>query len=211
MLAMLAPLQRLTGLGVGVLLFHHPRKHLGPAGTISRGSGALLAYVDIYLEMEHFDPKDDLDRRRRLRAFSRIEQTPRRAILELNEPGTDYLYLGDFVEVESRDGWERLRHFLETAPCKLSRDEILEDWPAADVPVPGATALWQWLEKAVADGRLAREGAGAKNDPFLYWLPGKEVEWPDDPLWFLSVEDPYDPMKAEKESIRQERRKHGRR
>jgi hypothetical protein len=166
-----------------------------------------MAYVDIYMEMEYFDPDDELDRRRRLRAFSRFPQTPRHVVFQWNE--TDYLLLGDVAQVENRAGWERLRGFLETAPCKLSRDEILEDWPAADPPVPSRAALRRWLEEAVADSRLAREGAGTKHDPFLYWLPGKEVEWPDDPLWFLHEDDEpadFDPVKMEKERIRKERR-----
>jgi len=211
MLETLTPLQRLTAVGVCVLLIHHPRKHLSPAGTIARGSGALNAFVDISLEMERFAPADDLDRRRRLRAYSRFEQTPRHAILELNEAGTDYMYHGDFAQVECRTGWERVQRFLETAPCKLSRDEIREDWPKDDHPVPGSTALWQWLEKAVAEGSLSREGAGTKNDPFLYWLPGKEVEWPDDPMWFLREEMAFDPVKEERERIRRERRERRRR
>ena len=146
-----------------------------------------------------------------MRAYSRFEQTPAHALLELNESGTDYAYLGDFAQAENRDGWERLRRMLGNAPCKLRRDEILEDWPADGLPVPGATSLWRWLDDAVADGRLAREGSGKKNDPHLYWLPGKEVEWPDDPLWFFKEMEPYDPMKEERERIRRERREAGRR
>jgi hypothetical protein len=206
-LEVLAPLQRLTALGVAVLLFHHPRKHNGPEGTMSRGSGALMAHVDIYIEMEYFDRGDERDRRRRLHAFSRFEQTPRHVIVELNEAGTEYALLGDVSEIETHAGWERLRRFLESAPCKLSREEMLEDWPAEDRPAPTASCLWKWLDKAVAEGRLAHEGAGTKKDPFLYWIPGKEVEWPDDPLWFLRGEiEPFDPGKEEKERIRQDRR-----
>jgi hypothetical protein len=211
MLETMVPLQRLTAMDVSVLIAHHPRKKPGAAGMAARGSGALSGFVDINMEMERFDPSDDLDRRRRIRAYSRFEQTPMHAILELNEAGTDYVHLGDFAQAELGEGWERLRRMLEGAPCKLRREEILDDWPADDLPRPGDTSLRRWLEKALADGRVAREGSGNKNDPHLYWLPGKEVEWPDDPLWFLREEMAFDPVKEERERIRRERREARRR
>jgi hypothetical protein len=63
----------------------------------------------------------------------------------------------------------------------------------------------------VLEGKVAREGAGLRNDPHLYWLPGKEVEWPDDPLWWLKeMPEPFDFEKVDKETMRQERRKRGR-
>jgi hypothetical protein len=207
-LEMLMPLQRLTSRGVSVLLPHHPRKRPSPAGMAARGSGALPAHVDIIVEMEHFAPADDLDRRRRFRAYSRYDQTPVQSILELNEAGDDFVHLGDFAQTEFGDGWERLLRMLESAPSKLRCDEIIADWPKDDPPRPGETSLRRWLDKAFADGRVSREGAGTRKDPFLFWLPGKEVEWPDDPLWFLRGEiDPFDPGKEETERIRQDRRR----
>jgi hypothetical protein len=211
MLKTLAPLQRLTAAGVSILLAHHPSKRSRPHGLASRGSGALPAFVDILIEMDRFDPKNDEDRRRRLHAYSRFERTPIHAILELNAAGNDYLHLGDFHQAECADGWERVRRVLEHAPCKLRRDEMLEDWPTEDLPAPAEITLRRWLDKAVADGKVAREGAGLRNHPHLYWLPGKEVEWPDDPLWWLKeMPDPFDFEKVDKETMRQERRKRGR-
>jgi RecA-family ATPase len=76
MLAGLLPLQRLTGLGMSVLLLHHPRKGEPPAGQMARGSGALAGFVDILVEMDWYTLGDDADRRRRVRAYSRFEETP---------------------------------------------------------------------------------------------------------------------------------------
>jgi hypothetical protein len=206
MLHAITPLQRLTAEGVSILLPHHPRKHASPAGLAARGSGALPSFVDILIEMERFDPTDGLDRRRRLRAFSRFRETPVHSVIELNEEGTDYLHIGDYVQSEYADGWERLRYMLENAPCKLRCEEIYEDWPADDYPRPSGTTLRRWLDKAAADGRVAREGAGRSKSPFLYWLPGKEAEWIDDPLWFLKNE-PLDLKKELDEATRQDRRR----
>jgi hypothetical protein len=174
----------------------------------ARGSGALPAFVDILVEMDRFDPNNDYDRRRRLRAYSRFERTPTHAVLELNAPGTDYVFLGNYAQAENADGWERLKRVLEHAPCKLSRAEMIEDWPHDDLPVPGDTTLRRWLDQAVAAGQVAREGAGLRNDPHLYWLPGREAEWTDDPMWWLNTQpEPFDILKVDKEATRQERRK----
>jgi hypothetical protein len=76
MLRTLLPLQELTRLGISVLLSHHPRKGLIVPGQVARGSGALLAFVDIILEMQAVAHRNPHDRRRRLRAWSRHDATP---------------------------------------------------------------------------------------------------------------------------------------
>src|SRR5439155_12284867 len=68
MLATMLLLQRLTALGMSVLVLHHPKKGETIAGQAARGSGALSAYVDILVEMELYNRSDDKDRRRRLQA-----------------------------------------------------------------------------------------------------------------------------------------------
>ena len=77
LLECLTPLQRLTAAGMSVLLPHHPRKGKTAPGQAARGSGALPSFVDIIIEMDYYSQPDDLDRRRRLLAFSRHAQTPR--------------------------------------------------------------------------------------------------------------------------------------
>jgi hypothetical protein len=208
MLRTLAPFQRLTAQRVAVLLAHHPSKKPSPAGMAARGSGALPAFVDILIEMDRFDANNDDDRRRRLHAYSRYERTPAHAVLELNAAGDDYLYLGNVTQAEYSTGWQRIRRLLHSAPCKLRCDEMLEDWPSDDLPAPSNSALRRWLDQAVTAGQVAREGAGLRNDPHLYWLPGREAEWTDDPMWWLNnLPEPFDVMKLDKEETRQARRK----
>ena len=185
MLEALVALQRLTALEVSILLAHHPRRRPGPAGQAARGSGALPSFVDVIIEMERFCATDELDRRRRLHAFSRYDRTPAHALIELNETGTDYLYHGDFAQADFEGVWQRLSRVLDQAACKLTFAEILEDWPDDD-PRPAGNTLRGWLETAFIQGRLLREGAGHKSSPYLYWIPGKEIEWEKDPLGLLS-------------------------
>lgn len=182
MLEALAPLHQLTSLGLSVLLLHHPAKKGNPAGIAARGSGALSGFVDILIEMDWDRRGPDEDRRRRLRAYSRYEETPRQLVLELNPEGTDYRALGDVRVEEFSASWQRLRMVLEDANGKLTRREILAEWPE-DFAKPNPATVWEWLQKAVAQGWVCQEGTGRKNDPFRYWIPGQEQTWHYGPPW----------------------------
>ncbi len=177
----LLPLRRLTDAGLAVLVLHHPRKGAALAGQAARGSGALSGYVDIVVEMERLDRRDPTDRRRVLRGYSRHEETPRSLVIELNAEGTDYATLGDLEGAAYLGGWPVLRTLLEGARRKLTREEMLGQWPAEAVR-PDGTTLWRWLERAAAEGRVRRDGEGRKGRPYRYWLPGMEERWRADPF-----------------------------
>ena len=172
MLEALMPLQRLTNRGLSVLVMHHPSKDDPPIGQAARGSGALAGYVDILLEMRFCPNAPDDDRRRRLYAFSRFDDTPRQRVIELTADGTDYLSHGTFQDEEFATQWQTLQAILAAAPCPLSRVEIGQHWPHA--PVPDATTIYRWLERAVALGLVCKEGRGLRNHPFRYGLPESE-------------------------------------
>jgi hypothetical protein len=174
LLECLTPLQRLTTAGVAVLLPHHPRKGKTVAGQAARGSGALPGFVDIIIEMGYFALPDDQDRRRRLVAFSRHNDTPRHLLIEFQADGTDYVVLPSGPENDLGDGWPGVASTLSEAYTKLTRQEILDQWPP-DYPKPDRTTLWRWLSRAAAQGFVRQEGAGRPRDPFRYWLPEREA------------------------------------
>ncbi len=173
------PLQKLTDAGMAIWLQHHPKKGMCLPGQAARGSGAFGGNPDIVLEMYRCPYAGADDRRRRLIAFSRAERTPRQLVLELNAAGTDYRSLGDFASDEFVTNWERLRVVFEDAEGKLTRRDILAQWPA-DFARPADTSLYAWLCRAAGLGLIAHQGAGRRNDPFRYWLPTKEAEWKKD-------------------------------
>ncbi len=181
MLEALLPLQRLTARGLSVLVPHHPRKGETLAGQAARGSGALTGFVDVLIEMEWYGRGAEEDRRRRLRAWSRHHETPRSLVIELNAEGTDYATLGDFESEAFGQGWQLLRPLLEGATWKLTRAEILREWPQDQSP-PDAVTLWRWLDRAMAEGLLRRDGLGRKSEPYRYWLPAQEEKWRANPL-----------------------------
>ena len=72
----LGPFVALAEAGLAVWLLHHPSKGDPALGQAARGSGALLASVDIFLEMRQ-PGGNPFTRRRKLSAWSRYEETPR--------------------------------------------------------------------------------------------------------------------------------------
>jgi hypothetical protein len=181
MLEFLKPLHRLTALGVAVLLLHHPGKEETAEGLAARGSTATGAFADIVLEMKWYHRPSEADRRRRLVALSRFDETPRQLVIELNTEGTDYLGHGTFGEEEYGRNLLHLRSVLADAPRKLTRQQVARRWPP-DAEPPHPASLWRWLEQAVAQGQVLRDGSGRKADPFRYWLPGQEEKWKT-PRW----------------------------
>jgi AAA domain len=180
----LMPLDELKRAGTGVLLHHHPAKGARAPGLAARGHGVLLGHVDISIEMHHAASDPD-NRARRLYARSRHAATPRHLLMELSADGTDYVRLHDAEDEGFHEHWDVLRMVLEDAPKELTRQQILDDWPA-DFLKPARPTLWRWLGRAVAGGLVLSDGTGRKTDPFRYWLPGAEERWrAENPLYDL--------------------------
>jgi hypothetical protein len=176
----LVPLQRLAARGLSVLALHHPAKRNRSDGPTGRGSGALLGWAYILIEMRWYRRPTDADRRRRLLGLSRFDETPRELVIELNAEGTDYLARGSFADEEFAAHWRLLEGLLRQAESKLSRDEILASWPAEERP--DAVSLYRWLRRGVEQGLLRQDGLGKRKNPFRYWLPESEAHWRKDPL-----------------------------
>src|SRR5205807_8849391 len=62
---------------------------------------------------------------------------------------------------------------LEDAEERLAQREILEEWPE-DFRKPDLGTLSRTLGRCVEQEQVRRQGTGRKNDPYRYWLPGKE-------------------------------------
>ena len=191
MLRFLLPLQRLLARGVSVLILHHPGRQDRPPGQAARGSGALSGSADILIEMRAGPDTADLDRRRRLHAFSRFPETPRQLVIEWTPDGTDYRNLGTFQEDEFASNWQTLHALLAEAPRKVTRQEMREQWPSEDAPP--ASSLTRWLERAAAEGLLRRDGFGRRGQPFRYWLPEREEVWRQDPLALVRMPELFYP------------------
>jgi hypothetical protein len=176
MLRTLLPLQRLTGRGMAVLVSHHPRKGPVVAGQAARGSGALSGFADVIVEMQRVSQRNAKDRRRRLRGFSRHEQTPPSWILELVPEGTDYLALGESAELTFERGWPILQAVLENADGPMTRRDLRLSWPDSTL-APTSITLYRWLTRLVKERLVEVNGTGSRKDPYRYKLPGIEKKW----------------------------------
>jgi hypothetical protein len=188
----LLPLGELTARGVAVLLLHHPRKGRTLAGQAARGTGALNAHADIDIEMHSVRPASDPDRRRRLFAASRFDETPRELTIALNPDGADYdVAQADETDNDFNVAWPVLRQVLQTARTKLSRRMIFRQWPVGH-DKPSKSALHAWLQRAHSRALVHRDGAGHRNSPFYYCLPERLDEWKDLPPMFQDQPELYD-------------------
>jgi len=169
MLMSLTPLHTLTEAGAAMLLIHHPRKGDGGEGMAARGSGALPGFVDIILELRRFAPGERENRRRTLTAYSRFDETPANAVIELVDDG--YRLVGSKADARHDDRMDALKEILPRAEPGLTVDEVREAWPdGADVATPGRRTLARDLQIAAEGGKLAVGGTGKKGDPRRYWV-----------------------------------------
>ena len=93
----------------------------------------------------------------------------------------------DLPAVAKLDGFQHadpdtVRGVLAEARWKLTRPEILGEWPP-DEEKPDSGTLWRWLERAVAAGLVQRDGSGRKRRPYRYWLAEREAQWRQSPFY----------------------------
>jgi hypothetical protein len=172
----LAPLQTLKARGLSILALHHPSKGDPPIGQAARGSGALSGYADVVIEMRAVR---GAQRRRRLWAWSRYPQTPRRRVIEWTADGLDYLACGVSQDDFARP-WRLLESVFAAAPHKLTRTDVCRRWTHGKPPE--SISLRRWLQRAVSLNLLRKDGEGLRNKPFRYWLPAREEAWRQDPI-----------------------------
>jgi hypothetical protein len=165
MLDGLAPFVALAEAGLAVWLLHHPSKGEPALGQAGRGSGALLASVDISMEMRH-PGGNPFTRRRKLYGWSRYEETPRQMLIELSPDGLAYTPLADTSD-DFHTNWETVCWALVPAAQPLTQQEIRAAWPDG-LTRPHDATLWRWLDRAVELGLALRIGKGTKTEPYRY-------------------------------------------
>jgi hypothetical protein len=180
-LELLMPVRALTAQGMGALLLHHPSKKAPGLGLAGRGHGALHAEVDISIEMRHAGGNLD-SRARRFFTLSRLADTPRHFLFELNADGADYTPLS----VPDDDGFDAQR--------------------PDDHAKPSLVTLWNWLKRAVADKLIQVEGTGRKADPFRYWLAATEERWRKEHFFYDHFERQRQELKLPFRSLRDRKR-----
>lgn len=166
--AALMPLPNVIG-DASLLPTHQFRKSGGEEGTASRGSGELMASVDIILELRRLHPGDKNDRHRVLSYLGRHPDIPAELVVQMNEGGTEYVAEGDRQAVAARELREELIQELPTSPPGSSVEGILKNWQQS--PKPKRENLYVELRRGAeaTPPDWQREGEGVKGKPFTFW------------------------------------------
>ncbi|MFO0798253.1 MAG: AAA family ATPase [Gemmataceae bacterium] len=168
LLRFLEPLRLLAQGGTAVLVLHHPRRTAAAEGSLARGGGALLGYVDTILEL-HVVGRGGGGNRRRLTSRSRRPGAVEELVYEW-VPGTpEFRAVATDEDAVFRENWEQVRAQLADRPAPATCPELLADWPSEAAPAP--TVLYRWLRRAVSAGLAVRTGSGTKAQPFRFALP----------------------------------------
>ncbi len=178
LLEMLHPLQRLASAGAAVLILHHPRKKPADEGNSARGSGALLGFVDVILELHRFGKLQSDERRRRLIGLSRHAETPAALAYEWDPATGTFSPVTDLTDRRYRENWPCVYAILAKRKSAATHQELLADWPG-DRDRPPASQLYEWLNRAFEEKRIRRQGAGRRNDPYRYRLENEDDQYRD--------------------------------
>ena len=137
LLDMLRPLRRLADAGVAILILHHPRKEPSDEGSTARGSGALLGYVDIILELSRYGRLATDSRRRKLVGFSRHPETPETLVYEWDRDRTrEFRVVADIGTTRFEENWPIIEAILKGKSSAATHKDLLADWPP-DKESPG--------------------------------------------------------------------------
>lgn len=188
LLEALQPLHRLAAAGVAVLLLHHPRKKASEVGSSARGSGALLGFVDIALELTRYSKLKSDASRRLIVAQSRRPETPGRLAYEWTAATGVFREVCDPRERQFEENWQTLLGVLTARTAGATVKELLETWPA-EADRPSVSTLYEWLNHALARKLIRREGQGTSKTPWRY-----RVENEDDKYWDRGELPPIRPL-----------------
>lgn len=173
MLEALLPLHQITNAGASLLLVHHPRKGDATEGQASRGSGALPGFVDIIIELRRFSAEDRSDTRRTLTTYSRFDESPDEAVIELTPDG--YQHVGSKRDAKQSDRMEIIGEILTSGLPGLTPVEVRDQWTGFDVPTPGQRVVYGDLQEGYTRRSWQRSGEGKRGDAYRYFLASVSI------------------------------------
>jgi hypothetical protein len=162
----LMPLHSAIG-NAALVLVHHLRKSDGGEGTASRGSGALLAWVDIIVELRRYDPADVKCTRRVLTGYGRYDQTPTQLVIDLKDG--QYVAEGDRSVVRVEEIARTVREVLPQGPTGWTIEEILKNWSGERGP--RRADLLAALKTGLERKWWVCTGNGVRGNPHRYSVP----------------------------------------
>jgi hypothetical protein len=147
-------LQLARDTGACVLLIHHLRKSDGEQGDEIRGSGALLALVDLAVRVSR---DGNSGTRRILKAVGRYADTPAELVIDLKDG--EYLVIDAERQTKLAEQ-ARLSAVLTAEPQSVEALAKLSGVPQ--------NRVYGHMKALVGLGKAGIEGKGVRGNPFLY-------------------------------------------
>ena len=158
--------------GRALAVVHHLKKFDSGDGTGTRGSSALMSFVDIVTEMRRYGKQGDDDdaaddRRRVLTSVSRWDETPRKLIIRMKDDGSDFVAEGDGSEVKAAKTITNIIELLPLIGPGATVGELHER--LSDSVRPKRGKLMEILQDGAVAGRWHQGGSGTSADPRRFW------------------------------------------
>jgi predicted ATP-dependent serine protease len=163
--AAVQPLILITRRGnIGVIALHHLRKSEGEEGLAHAGNTALVALMDVALELRR-DQHSSV--RRIVHAVSRFDETPRALAVELRDG--NIVTLGSPEAVALEEVSERIWAILPAVPAEALK--LAEIRARLNEPRPSPEQIGRALHLLKVTNKAACFGKGHRGDPQRWYRP----------------------------------------
>jgi len=173
-------LHKITDAGGSVLLLHHPKKNAKQAGSLARGSGALLGFVDVSMELTPTSRWKADAHCRTLRIQSRHQDAPTQLGYSWNpKTGEFSIHSHEKQNAEKfKLHWQIVEKILTGRRGGIPLKEILTFWPSDSEP-PSQSSLYEWLNLAFEKKLCRRDGKGTRESSWRYRLKNSDDDYYD--------------------------------
>jgi RecA-family ATPase len=163
-LSSLTPLRKLTAVDAAVLLLHHNRKGDGDQGSASRGSGAIVGFADVIMELRRYGSSET---QRSLKCYSRFSETLPEIVLDLADDG--YQVIGSKSHAAKAERQATIREILQASTAPMTVDDVHAAWPKGNLKT-SRRALAGYMSDGFQAGLWTGSGQGTKGDPYRFAL-----------------------------------------
>lgn len=151
-----------------ILLVHHDRKGGGSVFEASRGSSALVAAVDLILNLIRPEGNHD-ESMRKLRTAGRYSDVPEELMIELTDTG--YVERGTSGAVAAETARELALRCTPDSEADAERWKIILKAAREHDPELKKSTFHEAVKQLTARGKLAVIGEGVRGDPYRYYVP----------------------------------------
>jgi RecA-family ATPase len=166
--AALLPLNYFREKNIAVLLVHHFRKSGGNEGTASRGSGALMSYVDVIMEFSRQEPEDSNNNQRKLISLSRFDETPTEIILDYVDNQYSSQVITSSKEAKKQNKSKKVFGLINklisngTIGSLFTIVDIHENWDDSILQRPAERTIRNYLEDLISMKKILFSGEKRK-------------------------------------------------